>query len=224
MTKPARRIRIVIADDHPIFREGLRRLLHSERDMKVVGQATDGEQALKLLDDLKPDVLLLDLAMPRLSGLETLRHLTKRSFSVHVIVLTAGIFATDVARAFQLGAKGVILKESAVFKLLDCIRAVMAGQRWLFESRVVDPTQFFPKAVSDSRLSQPLEKYGLTSRELEIISVIVAGYANKEIAQKLSISEQTVKNHLRNVFNKLGVSNRLELGIFAINHQLVQLP
>jgi DNA-binding NarL/FixJ family response regulator len=213
-------VRIVIADDHPIFRDGLRRLLDVEPDLQVVGEAANGEQAVQLVRDLKPDILLLDIAMPRMGGLATLGHLAESGSSVRAIVLTAGIEKADVLKGLQLGARGFILKESATQLLFDSIRAVMKGQYWVGRESVSDLirlvqdlTQAPEKVVRDQR-------FNLTVRELEVVAAIVAGQTNKDIALKFSLSEQTVKHHLTNIFDKLGVSNRLELALFAVQHGL----
>jgi two-component system nitrate/nitrite response regulator NarL len=213
-------VRILIADDHPIFRDGLRRLLEAEPGLRVVGEASDGEQAVTLAVELKPDILLLDLAMPRCPGLEALRKLTLQASPPRTILLTASIERPQILEALELGARGVVLKESATELLLKSIRAVMGGQFWVGRESVADLVKTL-RDLASGRGDEPRRKsYGLTPRELEIVSVIVAGYTNKDIAGKFGISEQTVKHHLTNIFDKLGVSNRLELALFAVHHDL----
>jgi two-component system, NarL family, nitrate/nitrite response regulator NarL len=204
-------IKIIIADDHAIFRDGLRRLLASEKDFAVVGEAADGEQAISLTRQLKPDILLLDLAMPRKSGMEALREFADLKLPVHVVLLTAAIHPFEVTCALQLGARGVVLKASPPELLLKSIRAVAEGQHWVAS-----------EVLSDwDRISQePTGTASLTSREIEIVFAIRTGANNREIAQKLSISEKTVKRHLSNVFAKLGVSSRLELALLASRDNL----
>jgi len=217
-------IRILIADDHPIFRDGLRKLLEAEPGFKVVGEATDGAEAVKMVQQVKPDILLLDLAMPRMPGLEALRELMASSTFVRAILLTASIEKRQIVEALQLGARGVVLKESATELLLKSIRSVMAGQFWVGRESVVNLFETLRDLAGAPGEEAPQKKFGLTPRELEIISAIVAGYTNKDIAQKFSISEQTVKHHLTNIYDKLGVSTRLELALFAVNHRLVETP
>jgi two-component system, NarL family, nitrate/nitrite response regulator NarL len=215
-------VRILIADDHPIFRDGLRRLLEAETDLKVIGEACDGAEAVKLARQLKPDILLLDLAMPRQPGLEALREMSTGSPStpVRVILLTAAAEKKQIVEALQLGARGVVLKDSATQLLLKSIHTVMAGEYWVGRESVSNLVQYLRNLVQSSGEESRQRKFGLTPRELEIVSAVVAGYANKEIAEHFKISEDTVKHHLSNIFDKLGVSTRLELALFAVNQSL----
>lgn len=223
-TKKAALTRIVIADDHPIFRDGLKRLLESEREFKVVGEACDGIDAVTLVQQLKPDVLLLDLAMPRRAGLDALREMGNDPVSPRVILLTAAAEKHEIVEALQLGARGVVLKDSATQILLKSIRAVMSGEYWVGRESVSNLVQYLRNLVDSSVNDPRKKKYGLTPRELEVISAVVAGFANKEIAQHFKISEDTVKHHLSNIFDKLGVSTRLELALFAVNQALPFKP
>src|SRR5712691_1583372 len=204
-------IRILIADDHAIFRDGLRRLLATQEDFQVVAEASDGKEAIAHATELKPDVLLLDLAMPRVPGMEVLRELAHQEISVRTILLTAAIQPFAVTSALQLGARGIVLKASPPELLLKGIRSVCEGEYWVGGEILTALAQFEQRPGGTS---------GLTSRELEIISAIKTGNSNKEIALRLSISEETVKRHLSNIFGKLGVSSRLELAILASRHDL----
>jgi two-component system nitrate/nitrite response regulator NarL len=213
-------IRILIADDHPVFREGLISIFRKEPEFEIVGEASDGRQALQLINDLHPDVLLLDLLMPLLTGLETLRELSNSSTPVRPVVLTAAIAQEQIAQALQLGARGIVLKDTPTELLFSSIRAVMNGRFWVGQTEVKDLMEalryYVASADDDSK-----KHFGLTSRERDVVGAITVGFTNREIAEKFSISEQTVKHHLRNIFDKTGVSNRLELALFAIKHGLV---
>lgn len=218
--------RILIADDHPIFRDGLRRLLETEPDLKVIGEACDGAEAVRLAKQLKPDILLLDLAMPRHPGLEALREMSSASNqnAVRVILLTAAAEKAQIVEALQLGARGVVLKDSATQLLLKAIHTVMAGEYWVGRESVSNLVQYLRTLVQSSGEEARQKKFGLTPRELEIVSAVVAGYSNKETAEYFKISEDTVKHHLSNIFDKLGVSTRLELALFAVNQSLPLKP
>jgi two-component system nitrate/nitrite response regulator NarL len=215
-------VRILLADDHPIFRDGLRRLLEAEPDLKVIGEACDGSEAVKMARQLKPDILLLDLAMPRMPGLEALREMSSgpTASSVRVILLTAAAEKKQIVEALQLGARGVVLKDSATQLLLKSIHTVMSGEYWVGRESVSNLVQYLRNLVQSSGEEAKQKKFGLTPRELEIVSAVVAGYSNKEIAEYFKISEDTVKHHLSNIFDKLGVSTRLELALFAVNQAL----
>jgi DNA-binding NarL/FixJ family response regulator len=214
-------VRIVIADDHPIFRAGLRSVLGAERGFVVVGEAGDGDEAVRLTLSLRPDVLLLDLAMPGVSGMDALTELAAELAPVRTIVLTGAIEKADIVKALQLGAAGVVLKASVSQMLVKAIRGVMAGQHWIGRESVSDLVQALRLMVAPLEKT-PRERFGVTPRELEITSAVVAGLSNKEIAKRFSLSEDTVKHHLTNIFDKVGASNRLELALFAVHHRLLE--
>ena len=199
-------IRIIIADDHAIFRDGLRRLLVSEKDFVVIAEASDGKEAVLLTQQLKPDILLLDLAMPRMPGMEALREMAHAKVSAYTILLTAAIEPFEVTCAMRLGARGVVLKASPPELLLSCIRSVSEGQYWVGSGVLTDWAGLGQKSSGGS---------DLTSRESEIVSAIKTGRSNREIALQMSISEETVKRHLSNIYGKLGISSRLELALLA---------
>jgi DNA-binding NarL/FixJ family response regulator len=212
-------VRIVIADAHYLFREGLLRLLETRPHLKVVGVAGDGDVALQRVAELSPDLLLLDLVMPRVGGLDILRELQRARTSARIVVLTAAIDRADTIAAMRLGTHGVILKTSATELLFDCIDAVIGGGYWVGNSRVDDVVDTL-RALTAAPPAPAKKQFGLTQRELEIVNAVLGGSSTSEIAATLSISERTVKHHLTNVFDKLGVWNRLELALFALRHGL----
>jgi len=214
-------IRILIADDHSIFRDGVRKLLEAEGGFSVVGEATNGIEALDLVNQLRPDVLLLDISMPRLTGLEVLRRLSKETAPLRTILLTASVEKSEIIEALLLGAHGVVPKQSASRMLFKSIRTVMAGEFWVSRDMVSDLVETL-RGPSNSGLAGA-KTMGLTRRELEVIAAVVEGQVNKDIAQTFHISEYTVKHHLTRIFDKLGVSNRVELAMFAVNHELVKM-
>ena len=223
------KIRIVVADDHPIFRDGLCRLLGLEEDFEVVAQAQDGRQVLEILQQLEPDILLLDLKMPGLDGLGTLQRLQAARNKTRVIVLTASDDKNEFVQAMKLGTSGIVLKQTATEMLIKSIRKVHAGEIWLdshttaavirqfVAAEEMQPATVLPPAPSAQR---DRERSPRSQREREIVALVAQGFKNKEMAEKMFISEQTVKNHLHNIFDKIGVSDRLELALYAIHHNL----
>jgi DNA-binding NarL/FixJ family response regulator len=213
-------IRIVLADDHPVVRIGVRNMLAGEEDVEVVGEAGDGDEAITQTLELLPDILLLDLAMPRLPGLEAMRSIMSGSPSVKIILLTSQISTQQVIEALQIGARGIVLKDALADHLTEAIFSVASGDYWIGGKRVVNLVgalhDLMQKAATPER-----KTYGLTPREMEVVGCIVEGCSNRDIAKQFSLSEETVKRHLSNIFDKTGVSTRLELAMFAIAHHLV---
>ena len=212
-------IRVLMADDHEIFRDGVRKLLESEDDIKIVGEASNGNECVHMLAKLKPDILLLDLRMPGKDGLAVLEETNPDSLTTRIIVLTAAEDERDAVRAMRLGARGIVLKQSASDLLVKSIHRVHGGEIWM-DSRITAEVMkaFAQSSDNGPRRGKPL----LSDREKEIVQLLAQGYRNKEIGEKLFISEQTVKNHLHNIFDKLGVSDRLELALYAIHHRLIE--
>jgi DNA-binding NarL/FixJ family response regulator len=221
MEKHPEAVRILIADDHPIFREGLRKLLEGEQGFRVIGEATNGEEAVKMAHQLRPDLLLLDLFMPSLPGVEVLRELGAMPHQVPTIVLTAAVDKDQIVEAFRLGARGIIMKHSATDLLFKGIRCVLDGHYWIGHEGVSELVRALLEFLPRHGEAADNGGYHLTAREKQVVALIVAGYTNKDIAKKFGISEHTVKHHLTNIFDKLGVSNRLELVLFSIDHRLI---
>jgi two-component system, NarL family, nitrate/nitrite response regulator NarL len=213
MSNSATPIRIVIADDHPLVREGLRQLLETQPGLAVVGEAANGQEAVTQALALLPDILLLDVSMPRMNGLDALRELAAVAAGVKVILLTAAIEREETIIALRLGALGVVLKNTPTAMLFKCIHAVAAGELWVGHDRMAD-------LLSGLAQQSARPANALTTREREVVTVVVEGATNKDVAGRLGMSEQTVKNHLSNIFDKLGVSTRLELALYAIHHHL----
>src|SRR6476620_3991190 len=218
------KIRIVVADDHPIFRDGLCRLLALEEDFEVVAQAQDGRQVLDVLQQHEPDILLLDLKMPGLDGLATLQRLQIAKNKTRVIVLTASDDKNEFVQAMKLGTSGIVLKQTATELLIKSIRKVHAGEIWLDSHTTAAVMRQFSSPMESAPMgSRDRDRSPLSQREREIVVLVAQGFKNKEMAEKMFISEQTVKNHLHNIFDKLGVSDRLELALYAI-HKNIHTP
>jgi DNA-binding NarL/FixJ family response regulator len=209
-------IRIVL-DDHPIVLGGLHQLLSLESDLTVVARCTNGTDALAAVRRERPDILIADLTMPGFTGLELLREVAAAALPVKVILLTARIDHEEVLEAMKHGVAGIVLKESAPLQILDCIRRVTAGEQWIDQvigRRTIDG--MLRRQASAERAASVL-----TARELEVVRMVARGLSNKEIADSLSISEGTVKSHLRAIFEKLGVSSRMKLSVYAREQMLV---
>ncbi len=212
--------RVLVVDDHPAFRYGLRRLLESEPGFIVAGEAADGLEAVRLARELSPNVVTLDLALPQRSGLQVLGDLAALGSPPHTIILTATLEKADVARALQLGARGIVLKEATTQMIIEGIRTVLKGQYWVDRETASDLVQMVKALLPQEPAKAGQPNFGLSPRELQVVAAITAGYSNEEIGLKLSISTHTVKHHITNIFDKLGLSNRMELVLFAISHQL----
>jgi len=210
-------IRIVVADGHPLFTLGVRALLAREPGFEIVGDADDGEEALAAVQKLRPDVLLLDLALGGINGLEVLRRMVAMDLSTRTVIVTASIERADLRTALMRGAQGVLLKHLASDLLVKCVRQVMNGEYWIGRDCVGDLID----AMRNPTTSE--ESSVLSQRERDIVSAVIKGASNKDIAWQLGLGEQTVKNHLRRIFAKLRVANRVELAVHAMEHQLTDL-
>lgn len=210
-------IRVVIADDHHFVRKGLTQFLSEENEIDVVAECADGLDAMKAIHDHRPDLLVLDLRMPRMNGLELLARMKEESIDTPVVLLVGNISDDEMLEAMRFGVKGVVLKEMAPELLVQCIQKVSSGGQWLEKQSVARLLERMLRNEKAADAPAP----DLTSREREIVTMVATGMTNREIAGKLFISEATVKSHLHTVFEKLGVTSRMQLSIFARNRGLV---
>jgi two-component system nitrate/nitrite response regulator NarL len=218
-TVPSPVIRIVIADDHALVRMAVRDMLESPR-FEIVAEADDGVQALEQVKNLRPDVLLLDLRMPNVSGIETLRELALKKYETNIVLLAGAVDQKEMLEGFQLGVRGIASKVAGAAELRECILSVMDGWCWAFGKAVADIEPLM-ESLAHENAEPPAMKFRLTPRELQIIGLIAQGYSNRAVATECLLSEETVKHHLKRIFNKTGVPSRLALAVFARAHQLV---
>lgn len=216
-----KKIKILIADDHAFVREGTRRILEQEPDLEVVAEAGDGEEAVRLASDLKPDVAIIDVAMPKLDGIEATRQIKALCPDVAVLVLSAYDDDQFVFGLLEAGAAGYLLKSVRGHEIVDAIRAVDAGESVLHPSVARKVLNRFASVSSKAQRKKPLEL--LTDREMEVMRLVTKGLSNKDIADGLSLSVRTVQGHLAHIFNKLRVSSRTEAVVHALKEGWVTL-
>ena len=202
------KIRVVIADDHPLLREAMRNVMEQHEDMEVLGEACDGEEAVKLSSELKPDVVVMDVVMPKLNGIEATRQIRKISPTTAVLVLTAYDDDRYVIGLLEAGAAGYLLKSARGEALVKAIRAVLAGELVLHPAIIAKILKYGVKIAVEG--GKPKVEEQLSDREMEILKLAARGMSNKDIAKKLFLSIRTVKAHLSNIFNKMGVASRTE--------------
>ena len=208
-------VRLVLADDHRIILEGLEQLFHREKDFEVVATATSGEDALRAVREHHPDILVLDIRMPKGDGLSVLRQIHAEKLQTRVVLLTATLDEDEMLEAMQNGVSGLVLKESAAVGLVQTVRRVQRGERALEPSIVSRALDRLAQREEAKKIVEVLSK-----RETEIVKMVAAGLRNKEIAVKLSIGEGTVKTHLHTIYEKLGVHGRVELTMYAYERGL----
>ena len=211
-------IRVLIAAHETIHRESLGVVLQMSHDFEVVASCADLKALLASAQSSKPDVLLLDSGMGKEGGADTLRALKELDSTSKVVLLCSALSREDMIALLRLGARGLVLKSEPTYTLIQCLHKVARGEYWLGDTSVTDLIQELCEGGNGK--SKWGNKYGLTAREIEIVEVVLQGCSNREIAASLSLSEHTVKHHLSNIFDKLGVYSRLELALFVVNHSL----
>ena len=211
--------RILLADDHNLVRRGLRLILDGEPDLQVVAEAADGNQAVELAARGDIDLAILDIAMPRLTGLQAAREMSRRSPAVRILMLSMYDNEQYFFEALKAGAAGYVLKSVADRDLVEACRAAMRGERFLYPGAM---TPLIADYLHRARNEQPLREDPLTPREQEVLKLVAEGYTNKQIAEALVISEKTVERHRANILEKLGMRDRVELTRYAIRHGLIE--
>lgn len=211
-------IKVMIADDHILMREGIKQLLEFDGTIEVIEEASDGLECVQKLNNVKPDVLLLDINMPKMNGIEVLEQLKSKKCPVKILVLTVHNEIEYLVKAVDIGVDGYILKDSESAELKKAIHAVLSGENYIQPSLI--PT------LNNRLISRDVDKDkidSLTRRELEVLVLVANGMFNKEIATKMNISERTVKNHISNIFKKISVADRTQAAVFAIKNDLIKL-
>lgn len=211
-------VKIMIADDHSMIREGLKNLLELDGDIQVIAEAVDGEDCLEKLQLVKPDVLLLDINMPKKNGLEVLKSLKSRRSKLKVLVLTVHNETEYLMKAVDIGVNGYVLKDSESAELEKAIFTVADGETYIQPSLI---PALNAKMIETNKDAEKIKS--LTKRELDVLKLLAVGMFNKEVGKRLEISERTVKNHVSNIFKKLGVTDRTQAAVFAIRNNLVQI-
>ncbi len=210
--------KVMLVDDHALIREGIKQLLEFDGSIDVIEQASDGAECLEKLQHVQPDILLLDINMPNVNGIEVLEEIKKKNIPVKVLMLTVHSEAEYLVQAVDIGANGYILKDSGSEELKKAIQSVMDGDSYIQPSLI--------PSLNSRLVNRDIDKEkiaALTKREMEILTQIAGGMFNKEIAMNLNISERTVKNHISNIFKKIDVSDRTQAAVFAIQNNIVKL-
>lgn len=214
-------IQVLLVDDHSMVREGIKQLLELDGDIKIVGEAGNGEQCLELIETLHPDVVLLDINMPLMNGLEVLEKLKEKKSKQKVLILTIHNEVEYLMRAVDIGVAGYVLKDSDSTILKEAIYAVVDGENYIDATMtpLLKEQNYLKELQKEARSKEKL----LSAREIEVLCALAEGLYNKEIASKLQISEKTVKNHVSNIFKKIGVSDRTQAAVYAIKHKFVEI-
>lgn len=218
MEKTTDKIKIMIADDHNLLREGLKQLLEFDGSMEIIAEASDGIECLEILNNVNPDILLLDINMPLKNGIEVLEELKVSKPNLKILILTVHGEVEYLIKAIDIGADGYIMKDSESSELKRAINEILSGEKYIQPSLI--------PMLNNKLANRDIDKdklNSLTSRELEVLVQVANGMFNKEIAINLNISERTVKNHISNIFKKIDVSDRTQAAVFAIRNNLVKI-
>ena len=216
-------IRVVICDDHALFRRGLSMVLESEPGIEVVGEAEDGEAVVQAVEELAPDVVLMDVRMPKLSGIDATKAIAESAPTTRIVMLTVSDEEEDLYEAIKAGAAGYLLKEISIEEVAEAIRSVVSGQSLITPSMASKLLAEFSNLSKKAEARQAVPTPQLTSRELEVLKLVAQGMSNKEIAAELYISENTVKNHVRNILEKLHLHSRMEAVVYAVREKILDL-
>jgi DNA-binding NarL/FixJ family response regulator len=216
-------LRVLIVDDHALFRRGLQMVLKQETDIDVVGEAEDGHEAVQKAEELMPDVILMDVRMPKRSGIEATRQVKERLPHVKILMLTISDEEGDLYDAIKAGASGYLLKEISIDEVADAIRSVWAGQSRISPSMAAKLLTEFAAMSKRAEERQQLPAPRLTDREMEVLKLVAQGLNNRDIAKELFISENTVKNHIRNILEKLHLHSRMEAVVYAVREKLLEI-
>jgi DNA-binding NarL/FixJ family response regulator len=222
-TGDSERLRVMVVDDHALFRRGLEMVLGNEEDLELVGEASDGQEAVEKAQDLMPDVVLMDVRMPRRSGIEATAQIRDMLPHVKILMLTISDDEADLYDAIKAGAAGYLLKEIPIEEVADAIRSVWAGQSRISPSMASKLLTEFAAMVKRSDGAQAVPGPKLTAREMEVLRLVARGMNNRDIAQDLFISENTVKNHVRNILEKLQLHSRMEAVVYAVRAKLLDI-
>jgi len=221
MTEAGEGIRVLVADDHALFRQALRGILSTEGDLELIGEAGDGEEAVRMAIELVPDVVLMDVRMPKLAGIDAARRISTELPTTKIVMLTVSDEDSDLFEAIKAGASGYLLKEVDPAEIADAVRQIHAGQSLLspaVASKLVSEFASLSKRADEKAL-----RPSLTGRELEVLQLAADGLTNRQIGRRLEISENTVKNHIRNILEKLHLHSRMEAVLYAVREELIAL-
>ena len=216
-------VRVLVVDDHALFRRGLTLVLEAEDGIEVVGEGEDGEEGIQKAEELAPDVVLMDVRMPKIGGIEATRRIAEAQPATKIVMLTVSDEEEDLYEAIKAGATGYLLKEISIEEVADAVRAVVQGQTLISPSMASKLIQEFTNLAKRSEQRQDVPAPRLTDRELEVLKLVAQGMSNRDIANVLFISENTVKNHVRNILEKLHLHSRMEAVMYAVREKLLEI-